>query len=235
LVPDLTAALLFVELVLLIATLSLILLGRREARGREKLAQQMMHTARMVSRQEYFNSVHFAMQSATHSIKGAITGSSPLTTEVMDRVQGIADQIRGARARNVSVQYLLPKSQDRLIVASKYHEAGAEIRLHPGLLVSDMRYTVVDGKYTVIGLASTAGENQPTREGYVIPSEGLAQTFAGQFQQRWNEGASYDDYLRDILKEVRNHNPDVSVQLLSSQLHVAESEINRILATTQAT
>lgn len=228
--PDLTAVLLIVELVLLIVTLSLIILARREATGRENLLQQMTHTARMVSRQEYFNSVHFVMQSANNSIKGSITGSAPTTSEQKDQVQAIIDHIRSAKSRNLTVQYLLPRSPDRVVVASRYREAGAEIRFHPGILVSDLRYTVIDNNYTVLGLPSTAGENQPTREGYVIPSEGLAQIFLRQFQSRWEEATSYDDYLKEVISEIRDHNPAVSVQLLSSQLQIPESEVTRILA-----
>lgn len=228
--PDLTAALLIVELALLVVTLGLIILARRESRGREKLLQQITQTARMVTRQEYFNSVHFVMQNAKNSIKGSITGSAPTTSEQKDQVQGVVDHIRIAGKRSVTIQYLLPRSTDRVVVASRYREAGAEIRFHPGILVSDLRYTVIDNNYTVLGLPSTAGENQPTREGYVIPSEGLAQIFLRQFQSRWEEAASYDDYLREVFSEIRNHNPAVSVQLLSSQLQIPESEVNRILA-----
>jgi hypothetical protein len=118
------------------------------------------------------------------------------------------------------------------MVASAYKEVGAEIRFHPGLLVSDLRYTVVDNNHTVIGLATTTGQNQPTREGYVIPSEGFAQIFLRQFQEKWGEGVDYDDYLKGILSEIKNHNPTVSTQLLSSQLQVPESELRRIMGIT---
>jgi hypothetical protein len=230
--PDLTAALLLVELILLIATLLLITLGRREAKARESLLQQMTHTAKMVSRQEYFNSLHFVMQNAKKSIKGSITGSQPTTPEQNDQVQGILNHIGTAKSRGVVIQYLLPKSQDRIMVATAYKAAGAEIRFHSGLLVSDLRYTVVDNNHTVIGLATTTGQNQPTREGYVIPSEGFAQIFLRQFQDRWEEAVGYDDYLEDIFSEIKSHNPTVSTQLLSSQLQVPESEVRRILGIT---
>ena len=118
------------------------------------------------------------------------------------------------------------------MVATAYKAAGAEIRFHSGLLVSDLRYTVVDNNHTVIGLATTTGQNQPTREGYVIPSEGFAQIFLRQFQDRWEEAVGYDDYLEDIFSEIKSHNPTVSTQLLSSQLQVPESEVRRILGIT---
>jgi len=229
---DLTAALLFVELILLVATFMLIMLGRKEAKARESLLQQMTHTARMVSRQEYFNSLHFVMQNAKNSIKGSITGSHPTTAEQNDQVQGILNHINAAKSRNIVIQYLLPKSQDRIKVASAYKAAGAEIRFHPGLLVSDLRFTVVDNNQTVIGLATATGQNEPTREGYVIPSEAFAQIFLRQFQERWEEAITYDTYLKDTLSEVKSHNPSVSTQLLSSQLQVPESEVKRILEIT---
>jgi hypothetical protein len=184
----------------------------------------------MVSRLEYFNALHFAMQSAKSSIKGSITGSAPITMEQKDQVQVIADRISSARDRNITIQYLLPRSPDRVTVANRYKDAGAEIRFHPGILVSDLRYTIIDNNNTVLGLPSSAGENQPTREGYVIPSEGLAQIFLRQFQNRWEEAVTYDEYLRELLSAIRGHNPTISTELLSSQLQIRESEVKRILS-----
>jgi hypothetical protein len=93
----------------------------------------------------------------------------------------------------------------------------------------DLRCTEIDN-YTLLGLPSSAGENQPTREGYVIPSEGLAQVFLRQFQSRWEEATEYDHYLKDVLSEIRNHNPTISTELLSSQLQIPETEVKRILS-----
>jgi hypothetical protein len=225
---DLTSALLAVELVLLIATLALLIQARRESSGREKLLEQMAHTARIVSRQEYFNAVHYVMQTARNSIEGSITGSVPSTAEQTDQVQAIIDRISLAKKRGVEIRYTLPKSPDRLLVANRYREAGAELRFHAGIIVSDLRYTVIDNAYTVLGLPSSAGENQPTREGYVIPSQTLAEIFLRQFQTRWEEATPYDEYLETIISEIRTHNPNVSIQLLSSQLQLPESEIRRI-------
>lgn len=223
------------ELLLLIPTLALLILGRRETQGRQALLRQMTTTAKMVSRQEYFNSVQFGMQNAIRSIKGSITGSSPQTPEQRDQVDGIFKQIRHANSRNVSIQYLLPKTQDRIGVASKYKEAGADLRFHPGLIVSDLRYMIVDGKHTVLGLSSAAGENEPTREGYVIQSEGLAQILLQQFEEKWAQAVTYDDYLHDVLLETKSHNPNISSQLLSLQLDISESDVNRLLATEKKT
>jgi hypothetical protein len=158
------------------------------------------------------------MQNARNSIKGSITGPAPSSAEQKDQVQAIIDRISLAKMHGVKIQYILPKSPDRLVVANQYRKAGAEIRLHADIIVSDLRYTVIDNTYTVLGLPSSAGENQPTREGYVIPSEALAEIFLRQFQTRWEEAATYDEYLKTIVSEIRNHNPNISIQLLSSEL-----------------
>jgi len=233
LIIDVSLVLLIVELILLVATLSLLILARMEAHGRQLLLRQITSTAKMVSRQEYFNSVQFGMQNAVASIKGSITGSSPQTPEAKDRIDGIIEQIHRARSRKVTIQYLLPKAQDRIALASKYKEAGAELRFHAGLLVSDMRYVIIDNKYTVLGLPSAPGETEPTREGYVIPSEGLAQILLQNFEGKWEQALTYENYINSVLLEIKSHNPIVSIQLLSSQLGVSESEIKRMLATAE--
>jgi hypothetical protein len=227
---DINLVLLLVELVLLAPTLLLLILGRREERGRRMLLAEISKTARMVSRQEYFNQVESAMQNAKESIKGSITGSAPKMHEEEDQIRRISDQIRSAKARNVLVQYLFPKLQDRLMIAAVYKNAGAEIRFHPGLIVNDLRYVVFDSKYTVIGLPGHIGRNEPTRDGYYIPSEGLAGIFSQQFEVKWVEGMKYDEYLKGIISEAKNHSPNVSTELLSKELKIPEIEVKRILS-----
>jgi hypothetical protein len=226
---DINLVLVIVELILLVPTLLLLVLGRREEKGRRHLLEQITSTAKMVSREEYFNSVRAGMQSAKQSIKGTITGSAPKTDEQEIRVKGVVDEIRAAGKRGVKLRYLLPKLHDRLTIAYRYTEAGAEIRFHPALVVSDLRYVVVDDKSTILGLPSTAGNDQPTREGYHIPSEGLSHIFAQQFESRWAEAVKYEEYLREVIAEAKSHNPNMSEKLLASQLQIPESEIPRVL------
>ena len=79
--------------------------------------------------------------------------------------------------------------------------------------MSDLRFVVLDGKTAVLGLPVTAGQDQPTREGYMIPSEGLSEILASQFDSKWASGVSYDDYIGEVLKEIKSHNPNVSDKL----------------------
>ena len=225
---DVNLLLLIVELALLAATLTLILLGRREERGRQILLKEIAKTAKLVSRQEYFNNVQSGMQSATKAIKGAITGSLPLTSDAEELVQNIIVQIKRSRERGVLVQYLMIKSFDRISIASRYHAVGADIRFHPSLVVSDIRYVIIDQKRVILGLPTSSGENEPTREGYMIPSEGLAEIFLQQFEGKWGQAVDYDIYLKEIVSEMRSHSPRVSSELLASKLKVPESEIARV-------
>ena len=196
---------------MLVPTLILLLHVSREEKGRRSLLEQMTTTAKMLSRQEYFNAVESAMRSATISVKGSITGSAPETGEQEESVHRIVktiEQLAGNESQRkggspAEIKYLIPKSRDRLRIAYRYRSAGAIVKFHPALLVGDLRYIIVDERLTVLGLPSATGENQPTREGYSIPSEALANIFAEQFNSKWHVAADYDDYAREVLSEIR--------------------------------
>ena len=96
------------------------------------------------------------------------------------------------------------------------------------LLVSDIRYVVFDQKQVLIGLPVATGENEPTREGYLIPSEGLAQIFLQEFESKWLQGTDYEEYLKEVILEMRQGNPNASSSLVSSQLGIPESEVLRV-------
>ena len=112
----LTASLLIVELVLLIATFSLIMLGRREARGRENLVQHMINTARMVSRREYFNSLHFAMQTAAGSVRGSITGSVRCSQKLDPPNVGFSNEYIRTQATTIVAKTAVAKARCSVVV-----------------------------------------------------------------------------------------------------------------------
>jgi hypothetical protein len=222
--------LLLSEIILLVPTLLLLVLGRREEKGRSLLLQEITKTAKMLSRQEYFGYVLLAMQTATKSIKGSIKGSPPVTPEQEQFVEKVIDQMRLAmKNRHVTVQYLVPKATDRIGIAYRYREGGADVRFHPSLVASDVRYTVIDGKYNVIGLPSSVTENAHTGEGYMIVSEGLAEVFVNQFDNRWAEAIDYDEYLRGVLAEITQDRSNISIALVSKELRLPEPEVTRVL------
>jgi hypothetical protein len=183
----------------------------------------------MLSRQEYFSYVLLAMQTASKSISGSIKGSPPTNAEQEQFVEKVIEHIGLARKRGVAVQYLMPKATARLSVAYRYREAGAEVRFHPSLVVSDFRYTVIDGKYNVIGLPSAVADNAHTGEGYMIVSEGLAEMFLTQFAAKWSEAMDYDNYAGAVLSEMTQEVTNSSVSLLSTELKIPEAEVRRLL------
>ena len=227
---DLNLVLLLVELLLLVPTLLLLLLGRREERGRQALLKEITKTAKMLSRQEYFNSVLSVMMTATESIKGSITGSAPTNADEEELVKKITEQIKQSMKNhpNLTIRYLLPRSQDRLSVAYRYKESGAEVRFHRSLIVTDLRYMLVDRRVSVVGLPSAAGDDQPTKEGYLLPSEDLADTIDENFERKWKEAATYEEYAKEVLSEIKSQSRTVSSELLSAQLKVPNSEIVRL-------
>ncbi len=228
---DLNLILLVVELLLLVPTLLLLLLGRREEKGRQALLKEITKTAKMLSRQEYFNSVLSAIMTATGSIKGSITGSMPTNVEEENLVHNITQQFKQSKKAHpeLAIRYLLPRSQDRLSVAYRYKVAGAEVRFHRSLIVTDLRYMIVDDRITVVGLPSMAGDDQPTKEGYLLPSEDLAATINESFENKWREAAAYEDYAKEVLSEIRSQSRSVSSELLSTQLKVPNDEIVRLI------
>lgn len=221
----LSLALLVAELILLVATLWLLIMARREAEARKRLLSEMARTAAVLSRQEYFHSVIMGMQTARSSIHGLISGSSPTTRENADHVRQIVEQIQLAVQRSVTVQYLVPKAVDRIALASLYRAAGAELRFHPSHVVNDARYVIFDHRFTVIGLPAVTGENEPTREGFTLPSEGIAGIFDQRFEGDWDQAIPYASYLTEVIREIRYHSPQVSLRMISAQLQVSEREL----------
>jgi hypothetical protein len=226
---DVNSLLLLTELILLVPTLLLLVLARREERGRSHLLQEITRTAKMLSRQEYFSYVLLGMQTSAKSIRGSIKGSPPVNAEQEQFVEKVIEQLRLARKRGVAVQYVVPKATARLSVAFRYREAGAEVRFHPSLVVSDFRYTVIDAKYNVIGLPSALAENAHTGEGYMIASEGLAEIFLNQFAAKWEEAMDYDAYAKSVLSEMTSKVTNISLALLVTELKIPDAEVRRLL------
>ncbi len=148
----------------------------------------------------------------------------------MRKITTAIEQLTGKKNSAIKIRYLLPKSQERLSIAHRYATAGAIVRFHPALLVSDLRYIIADDRLTVLGLPTSTGEDQPTREGYSIPSEALAEIFSDQFEKKWEQGVEYEEYARAVLREIRNHSPNVSSNLLSAQLSIPAEEIERLFS-----
>jgi len=218
--------LLIVEFVLLVATVSLLVLNRREQKSREKMMDHFSSVADVITRQEYFVAVVDSIQRAQNQLCGSVTGSPPAHEEV-EVIQQILAAITDAARRGVRMRYLLPLAPDRLQMGRRYKLSGAEVKFHPSLLMSDVRYTLVDDKIVLVGVPARKGKNEPTRKGFTIPSESVAYLFKTQFETQWssNEAKGYQEYLGELVTQARVSNPNVSVELMAGNLGVDTEDI----------
>lgn len=221
-----TLALLIVELALLVATIILLYLSRHELEGRRMLLEHLMGAMRIMTRTQYFNAVLEAMRSSTNEIFGSITGAKPRdSSEFFERV---VSEIEIASSRGVRIRYMMPKGRERLYVGYRYNKAGAEVRYHAGLIIYDLRYMVVDDRIVVMGFPEKVGAEQPTRTGVKVESESLTKIFRERFDVLWEEAIPYDEYLAEVVGDIRRTNPEISKDLISKQLELPVEEIERV-------
>lgn len=219
-----TISLLVVESILLIATIILLLLTKKEWKMRERALKSLQDTIRVLTRQQYFSTVMEALRSSKKEVKAIVTGTYP-----RDEDQMVFDEllkcIKEASSRGVKLQYLMPKGKDKLAVGSKYVNSGAEVRYHDGLIVYDLRYMVVDGELMVLGLPEKVGEVEPTRVGHLVKSETLANLLISHFERYWETSIEYREYLKRTVDEIRKAEPGASKQLIAAYLRVNEVDI----------
>ena len=220
--------LLLVELALLLATVILLLLSRREWHGRAKLLDALINATDVLTRQEYFNMAVESLERARRSVYAVVTGTNP-TTRSESFVREVLKAMAMAKTRGVLLNYLLPKSPERLRMGYEFVRAGADVKYHDGLVVYDLRFMAIDGKHAVIGLPEKVGENKPTKRGVFISSETLVNMLMEYFNKFWHSAESYYDYLAEVVNKLLKENPDLSPQILARQLDVEVSEVEKLL------
>jgi phosphatidylserine/phosphatidylglycerophosphate/cardiolipin synthase-like enzyme len=222
--------LLAVELILLVATLSVLVLNRREMKSREVLMRHFSSVADVITRQEYFVAVVDAIQRAERTLIGSVTGSPP-SSEEGEVIHQILNSLAEASKRGVNLRYLLPLAPDRLRMGRLYTRNGAQVKFSPSVLVSDARYTCLDGKVVLIGVPERSGRNEPTRKGYTISSESVSRLFTREFEDNWNaaEAKSYADYLKELVRQARGSNPNASPELMANNFGVGTDDVEMTL------
>lgn len=222
-IGGLTIGLLLLESALLVVTIVLLVFSIKEGRDRNKLITEVGRVTKILTRYEYFITVTDSMMDSKKEVIGYITGRIPdeedkkLTTDV---INNIVDLVKSG----VKIRYLLPKFQDRLHVGWLYSHAGAEVRYSKSSHIDDFRYTVVDGRVSIIGVPESIGEKRATKKGYCIPSEGLSLVLREHFDECWERGTSYEKYVKKTLKET-----GASPRVLSEELGIDEAELKRFI------
>jgi hypothetical protein len=159
---ELQLPLLVVELVLLAFTLLIIVTTRGEFGARSELMAHVSSATDTITRQEYFATV-IDSQAAERYFLATVTATPP-TPEESAIVSMIVDSLSKASARGVNVRYMVPHSPDRLLMARRYKRAGAELRFHPGLVVSNARFMVVNDRTGSSGCPTGREETSPQRK-----------------------------------------------------------------------
>ncbi len=223
-------ALLSVEFVLLIATVILLYLSRREHAGRHELLRLLSQAITALTRREYFSAVQEAIRDAREGIIAVITGTPPRDEEEEEVLNSIARRVREASARGVRLRYLIPRSAAHLYVGHLLCGAGAEVRYRAGLAVYDLRYMVVDGRRVILGQPRGQGEEEPTKKGYVIESPTLASMLAERFETHWGaeETITYEEYVRQEVRSLYETNPGLTPETAAGQLNLPVEEVKRL-------
>lgn len=226
---ELELALLGVELALLVITIALLVMSRREWKGREELFNLLMVAMRVLTRQEYFSMVTDSIKSAKKDVHAIVTGTAPSEASKL-LVEEVLSAMSEVSAKGIVLNYLVPKSPEKLEMGYRYTRAGARVRYHDGLVVYDLRFTLIDWRYAVIGLPETTGATEPTKKGALLKSETLAGVLHEYFNKFWESAEGYNTYLTAIVLKLLEENPELSAETISRQLNVGVEEIDKVLA-----
>ena len=223
-------ALLTVELALLVISIALLYLSRREHEGRSELLDALFRATRELTRYEYFLAVVDSINMARKRVHGVVTGRRPTTELGREAVAKIVEAVRRAARRGVEVRYIIFKAPSRLSIGYMYRDAGAEVRVHsfPGL--SDARYMLVDDDVSVIGLAGRGEDrSSPTRMGYVIKSITLNGILDEHFQRLWSEAEPLEEYARRVVAEYLKANPRADAESVSEYLGIPLEDARELI------
>ncbi len=218
--------LLSVEMALLIISIALLLMSRREHAGRNKLIEALVRATRELTRYEYFLAVIESIMDSKKKIYGIATGRKPSTQSGREMLNKILDAIREASRRGVKIRYILHPSPERISIAYQYQQAGAEVRLHPYSGIADGRYMLVDDNTIVIGLAGKEREH-PTRTGFILRSSSLSQIMENHFNTLWEEAIPLEKYINTVIEEYRRAHNNLKLEEVASHLGIPKEYIEK--------
>jgi hypothetical protein len=216
------SGLLFLESILLIATIILLIYNIREGKQRGLLLKEVGRATKILTRQEYFLTLIDTMLDAETEIIGCITGSPPVADE-SKMSRNIVTAIERLTAKGVRIKYVLPKFPDRLQVGILYSKAGAEVRFSNCLMVHTIRYSIVDEKVVVLGVPESTGEREATKKGYRIPSDGLAMILKDHFNACQRQ-SSLKEYLQEVIDQ-----SGATPEHVAREFHLEEKDLKPFL------
>ena len=212
--------LMFLESILLIATVLLLVFNIHEGKQRDNLLKEVGRATRILTRQEYFYTLMETMLDAEKEIIGCITGSPPVGDDIK-MTRNIATAIEKMTGKGVCIKYLLPKFPDRLRIGVQYTKAGAEVHFSSCLMVHSIRYSIIDERIVVFGIPESTGEKEATKKGYKIPSEELAMILKNYYNS-CEKQMSLKEYLREIIEQT-----GATLEHLAREFHLDEKDLKQ--------
>lgn len=211
--------LILLESILLLATITLLLFSIKEGRQRSALILQVERSTRTLTRLEYFLTAVEAINDSREEIVGCVTGRKPAGEDIK-RVKSFTRAIERAAKRGISIKYIMPKIQDCLYIGQLYAKAGAEIRYGALPVVHSMRYTIIDNYSVILAVPESQDGREMTKKGYNIPSKSLAELLRATFDECWQEGITFQQYVAETLEQT-----GMSAEKLARELEIKPGEL----------
>ena len=210
LVDVFSLALLSVEIILLILTISLLIYSSRERRQRQNLFHLMIDTIKVLTREEYFNLVTEELDDAKKSVCAIVTGEKPSENSVK-YVERILKALKSAKDKGASLKYIMPASPEKLEMGLKYIQSGCDVRYNHNLMINELRFMVVDERHIVIGMPDNVDKFtcdidqtepcKPTRRGVLLQSKSISKIFINYFNLQWDSSIEHSAFTEQVAKK----------------------------------
>lgn len=219
--------LLVVELLLIILSIILISLSRKEEKTRSNHLEAMLNVTENLTRREYFQNIYDILNDSGEYFHSYVTFKK-YGDEDHSNVNELVKLIKN-KSNKITIKYLAPKERNSLKMGYLNTSNGAEVRFHVGLLANDLRFSISDNIYTVIGIPSLQ-RTLGTLRSIKIKSGELTIILKVQFDTFWEEGISYQDYLQETVEEIKDANPNINDIKIAEYLDLPISEIRKHIA-----
>lgn len=211
-------------LALLVLDMLALSLGRRERRERLDHMARVEEAARVYSREAY----EFLIMRCTQAAKYKIYcyWHSLHIGKFMPRYEAFNNQMIAAHTRDVDVKVITAKDTQRLAAAYELRTGGIEVRFQETLLVSDLRFTLIDDCTLVFGLAESDSK-KPSREGVDLTNHKLCALVLRHFHEQWEKAVTYEEYLGAVVTQIRADDSTNTIEMIAQQLGLPAAEISR--------
>lgn len=216
--------LIILSIFLIILSMGLIYLSIKEDKLRNNHVEAMINETEKLTRREYFQNIYDVLNNSEEYFYSFVTfkkyggEDDSNVDELIQIIENISNEI--------TLKYLAPKERNILKMGYLNTSIGAEVRFHVGLLANDLRFSISDNIYSIIGIPSLE-RNLGTLKSIKIKSGELTKILKVQFDTFWEEGISYQDYLQETVEEIKDANPNINDIEIAEYLDVPISEIRK--------